>query len=83
MNNNNGTDIFGLDDNLGGGMNEGWWWIGDGRNSQRDYQMFFGCMRKEVEIGGDNIKEGGVYQVEGGYLSGVGRWGGWALRRVR
>ena len=35
--------------------------------------MFFGCMRKEVEIGGDNIKEGGVYQVEGGYLSGVGR----------
>ena len=35
--------------------------------------MFFGCMRKEVEISGDNIKEGGVYQVEGGYLSGVGR----------
>ena len=30
MNNNNGTGIFGLDDNLGGGMNEGWWRIVDG-----------------------------------------------------
>ena len=44
MNNNNGTNIFGLDDNLGGGMNEEWWRISDGRNSQRDKQMFFECM---------------------------------------
>ena len=58
MNNNNGTGIFGLDDNLGGGMNEGWWRIVDGKNSQRYYQMFFECMRKEVVIGGGGIKEG-------------------------
>ena len=58
MNNNNGTDIFGLDDNLGGRMNEGWWRIVDGKNSQRYYQMFFECMRKEVVIGGGGIKKG-------------------------
>ena len=58
MNNNNGTGIFGFDDNLGGGMNEGWWRIVDGKNSQRYYQMFFECMRKEVVIGGGDIKEG-------------------------
>ena len=58
MNNNNGTGIFGFDDNLGGGMNEGWWRIDDGKNSQRFYRMFFECMRKEVAIGGGDIKEG-------------------------
>ena len=58
MNNNNDTDIFGLDDNLGGGMNEGWWRIVDGKNSQRYYQMFFECMRKEVVIGGGDMKKG-------------------------
>ena len=30
----------------------------DGKNSQRYYQMFFECMRKEVVIGGGDIKEG-------------------------
>ena len=50
MNKNNGTDIFGIDDNLGGGTNEGWWRIGDGRNSQRYWQIFFECMRKLKQI---------------------------------
>ena len=39
-------------------MNEGWWRIVDGKNSQRYYQMFFECTRKEVVIGGGDIKEG-------------------------
>ena len=39
-------------------MNEGWWRIVDGKNSQRYYQMFFECMRKEVVIGCGGIKEG-------------------------
>ena len=39
-------------------MNEGWWRIVDGKNSQRYYQIFFECMRKEAAIGGGNIKEG-------------------------
>ena len=58
MNNNNGTGIFGLDDNLGRGMNEGWWRIVDGKNSQRCYQMFFECMIKEMVIGGGYITVG-------------------------
>ena len=32
--------------------------------------MFFGCMRKEVEIGGDNIKEGGCILGGGGIFIG-------------
>ena len=39
-------------------MNERWWRIGDGINSQRYYQIFFECMRKEVGIGGGDIKKG-------------------------
>ena len=43
MNNNNGTGIFGFDDNLGGGMNEGWWRIVDGKNSLNCYSTIQEC----------------------------------------
>ena len=58
MGNNNGTDIFGFDDKLERGMTEGWWRIGNGRNSQRYQQMFFGSMKKETGIGDGDIKDG-------------------------
>ena len=43
MNNNNGTDIVGLNGNLGGGMNEGWWRIVDGKNSLNCYSTIQEC----------------------------------------
>ena len=71
MDKNNGTDIYGFDDNLEGGKNEWWWRIGDGRNSQRYQKIFIECMRMKVGIGGGDIKEG-EYP-----LGGRGIFSGW------
>ena len=58
MNNNNGTDVFGLDNNLEGRINEGWWRIVDGKMIKDTRKMYFECTRKEVANGGGDIKEG-------------------------
>ena len=58
MKNNNGIDIFGFNDNLGGVMNKRWLRIGDGKNIQRYQQICFKYMRKEVGIGGGDVQEG-------------------------
>ena len=58
MNNNNGTDVFGLDNNLEGRINEGWWRIVDGKMikdtrkctlnvQERKWQMAVVILRKE------------------------------------
>ena len=58
MNNNNGTDVFDLDNNLGGRINEGWWRILDGKMikdtrkctlnvQERKWQMAVVILRKE------------------------------------
>ena len=73
MHNNNGTEICGFDDNLGGGMIEEQWWIGNDRNSQRYQQMFLECMKKEVGIGGGDIKEEECTLGGGGNLSSGGK----------
>ena len=58
MDNNNGTDVFDLDNNLGGRINGGWWRIVDGKMikdtrkctlnvQERKWQMAVVILRKE------------------------------------
>ena len=67
MDNSNGTDSFGFDDNLVGWMNKEWWWIIDGKSNEIYQKLFSECIRKEIVIGGGDIKEEECLLVRRGY----------------